>query len=342
MNRRLILTVAACAAIATAAAAGWAKFGPLLANRAASGPATAPATAPADQRATVTLLHFNDTHGQLLGSDGKGGYARLATAIEQVRKSRPAGSVLVFHCGDEYSRADALTRRTKGRANRALINHVGIDIWTPGNGDFYDGLAEFRLRMSQTRCTTLTSNLRVGSEPLGQDTCVLTAGPVKVGVFGLCTLRLGGAGMRGVLTEDPAATAKRLAAELRKQADVVVAATHIGFTDDKHLAGDVDGIDVILGAHSHTLLTEGYRVERGGGASTLIAQAGEHLGFLGVVTLEMERTGDGSWRVASSKAQVIPLDSAIPEDPAAKAIIARISEPASQAASQQASPAGAR
>ena len=72
------------------------------------------------------------------------------------------------------------------------------------------------------------------------------------------------------------------APELEPQVDLVVALTHVGLEEDKQLADEVEGIDVIVGGHSHTSLTEPVRVD-----DTWIVQAGCYARQLGVVELSV-------------------------------------------------------
>jgi 2',3'-cyclic-nucleotide 2'-phosphodiesterase (5'-nucleotidase family) len=147
-------------------------------------------------------------------------------------------------------------------------------------------------------------------------------------------VRLGSPNLKGAKVESPVETAKRLVPGLRGKADVVVAATHLGVPHDVALAQNVGGIDVILGGHTHTKLADGLRVPGADGWSTLVAQAHEHLNYLGAVTLELEASGDG-WRVVRSAARLIALDQDVPQDPKAKAILAEIADEIAQ-------PAGAK
>ena len=119
-----------------------------------------PATAEENgMKKTFTILHTNDLHSNLigmapasdyapfsLGDATRGGYARLATLIEQ-RKSvrKDQGPVLVFDAGD-YSMGTAFgaaIRQTGGELQ--LLSRMGFDATTFGNHDFDlgpEGLSE--------------------------------------------------------------------------------------------------------------------------------------------------------------------------------------------------------
>ncbi len=297
---------------------------------AAAGAAASQPDGRAGDTVQVTLLHVNDTHGQLQPkiSPGKstGGIARLATAVEDVRAAAGERRVFLIHCGDEFSRGDALTSRSGGAANIALMNHLKFDFWTPGNGEFYSDLDTLQKRLAEARFPALTANVKLKETGkfLGREYIIDRAGAVRIAFFGLCLVKDGtGAGV-AVEMSDPIAAARELVPRLRKQADIVVAVTHIGMLEDMQLATSVPGIDVILGAHTHTVLKNGFRTQGPDGRSVLICQAGDNYRFLGRVDLSLAPQ-DGGYRIAQAKAQLIPLDASIRLDPTVTAMLARLS-----------------
>ncbi len=317
VNRRQAAAWAGVFLAVAACGMGWAGAGP------------APASRPAGDTVRLTLLHVNDSHGRLephnFQGGSRGGYARLKTAVDAIRASGEADAVLLIHAGDVFSKGDALTQRTLGAANVAVMNHLKFDIWTPGNGEFYDGLPNLRVRIKQADFDVITSNVALpdGSKTVGKPSVVRTVAGVRVGFLGMCTVRKRHETNRKLKVGSPVETARKLVPALRKQADVVVAVNHIGFFGDVRLAGSVGGIDVIIGGHSHTVLPKGRRAKGPDGQPTLIAQAGEFLRWLGRVDLTLERQGKG-WRIAASKATLIPLDAKIKLDPTVTALIAKL------------------
>jgi 2',3'-cyclic-nucleotide 2'-phosphodiesterase (5'-nucleotidase family) len=301
--------------LAPAVAAG------LLAALVAVAPAGAhpPPPAVGDQARTakVVFLHLADTHGRVRSYRHRGqvvgGYARLATLVQRIRRQSDADRVFLIHAGDVLSRGDRLTRATLGRANLALMNHLRFDAWTPGNGEFYDGLKVLRARIEQASFPVLTTNVLDPNtgRPLGKAQLIARAGPVSVGFYGLCTVYP--KNRRGLNVRGHVVTATTAARELADKADLVVAVTHLGLAVDKTLATVTSGTDLVLGGHSHSLLEAGLSVRSLGGGTTFIAHAGEYLQHLGKVEVTLARDNDG-WQIDDIRAAVLPLDETVPLD----------------------------
>jgi len=293
-------------------------------------PSTGPASNANEAKKTIhiVLLHVNDVHGKLEGYTGPGtpvgGYARLATAVDQQRKS-PADRLFLIHAGDEFSRGDTLTRATLGRANIAIMNKVGFDFWVPGNGDYYDGLDNLQKRIAEANFNVLTANIIVKTtgRPVAKPYLIQQIGNVKIAFLGLGYIHTEHPSSAPLVLADAVATAKVFLPEIRKKADIVVAVTHIGFDEDKKLAAAVDGLDVIIGAHSHSLLFAGWPIKSPSGNKVLICQAADLLRYLGRVDLTVENK-NGNWTLTRKTARLIPLDAKIKLDPAITALIARL------------------
>ena len=300
-------------------------------------PATETQPAAAAGPVDLTFLHINDPHGHTApykSEAGKdvGGYARLATLVEGARQASKAARVFLVHAGDEFSRGDALTESTQGAANIAIMNQLGFDVWTPGNGDFYGGWAVLKARAGEFKGATLAANVvvRDTDEPVGKPYVILQAGPVKVAFFGLCWLQPMDASYFTFKVSDSIEAATKLVPELRKQADVIVGVTHHGSWLDKRIGSAVEGIDLMIGAHTHQVLEKGEHAKGPSGRDFLVVQAGEYMQYLGRVDLRVVKT-DGGWRVSQSSAMLVPIDDKVKPDPAVAAFIANLSPPASKA-----------
>ncbi len=274
-----------------------------------------------------TLVHLNDSHGltrpyKTAGGE-VGGYGRVATVLARVRAEVGRERVLFLHAGDVLSRGDALTRGTLGLANVAILNRLGLDLWTPGNGEFYDGVPVLRACIAASKADVLAANVLLKEEgrPMAAPFVVRRVGPVRVAFLGLCFVRTKLPSARPLNVLDPIETARTWVPRLREQADVVVAMTHLGLGKDEALVRAVPGLDLVVGGHSHTRLEAGRLVTDPDGREVLIVQAHEYLKCLGRVDCACVPVGAGGWRLASAEARLIDLAEAVPEAPATAAFV---------------------
>ena len=146
-----------------------------------------------------------------------------------------------------------------------------------------------------------------------QETMILERGGVTYGIFGLMGVDSHEcAPTSGFELLDAAKAAERCVASLKEQgAEVIICLSHAGtgdslaFSEDEVLAENVDGIDVIISAHTHTTLREPIVVN-----GTYIVSVGSYCENLGSLTLE--RSSNGSLRLVEYR--LIPIDETVPEN----------------------------
>lgn len=244
---------------------------------------------------TLTILHTNDIHGHLhpwQGWDGDlkgktvGGLDRVSASVKEVRSSVTSGSVLLLDAGDTIG--DAMVAvETEGRAVIETMNAIGYDAMVVGNHepDFTaDKLLE---RIKQARFPVLAANIthRKNGELFTKPYVMREVNGVQVGILGLAypntALTSAQKNIEGLRFSEAIRAAREYVPRLRREgAQIVIALTHLGLGADKDLAEKVDGIDVIVGGHSHNRMTEPLQVRQ-----TLIVQAGAHGSDLGRLDL---------------------------------------------------------
>lgn len=265
---------------------------------------------PARASGTVTILHTNDIHGDLrefvvdtgdatsqTGDRGRsyqeyprrgiiGGFARLATAVDRVRRARPPGSVILVDAGDTFGDG-LLANLTRGEATVRLMNALGYSFMALGNHDFEYTADRTRELQSLARFPMRAANAVVtatGATVLGDPTLVVNAGGVRVGLLALGYHNTDQTGnkdnTRGLSFTSGVESARTLVPALRGRADVVVVVSHQGTAVDSLLAVQVSGIDVIVGGHSHDRISPPRRV-----ADTWIVQALSDASALGELTI---------------------------------------------------------
>ncbi len=213
----------------------------------------------------LTLLQLNDIYEITPVSGGKeGGLARVATIEKQLKAANPRTYTIV--AGDLLSPSALGTAKVDGQplAGRqmvAVLNVMGLDYATFGNHEFDLKEEQLRQRLGESRFKWLSSNV---SDSSGQafpgvlpEEIVTVIGdggtPVRVGIIGL-TIDSNLAGY--VRYRDPIEVAKEKVERLRGRADIIVAVTHLSIDEDRRLAKEVPGIDIILGGHEHENVQE--------------------------------------------------------------------------------------
>jgi 2',3'-cyclic-nucleotide 2'-phosphodiesterase (5'-nucleotidase family) len=222
------------------------------------------------------------------------------------------------------------------------MNQLGFDFWVPGNGEFYDGLGNLQTRMGEARCKVLCANITVSEtgKTVAQPFVIERVGDLRIAFVGLCFIHTAHPSSWVLNYVEPIETARKLVPQLRQQADLVVAITHIGVIEDRKLAAGVPGIDLIIGAHSHTVLPRGQSVRGPDGREVLICQAGEFLQYAGQVDLTVSRSSSaGPWQVTRAVPRLVRLDEKVQIDPSITALIARLAATTREAATPSLAPA---
>jgi 2',3'-cyclic-nucleotide 2'-phosphodiesterase (5'-nucleotidase family) len=282
----------------------------------------------------LVILHINDTHGRLLPFDAQdqksiGGIARLATLIKKIRNEN-AGRVLVLHAGDILSRGDTLTVYYGGEVDLAAMNAMDYDAFTPGNGEFYFGIENLRQQTALVRFPTLLANVvyRKDEKMVFQPYIIKDVAGIKVAILGLGFIRQEHPSAWPLILQDPIVVAKKYVPLLRKQADIVIALTHIGLEQDKKLAAEVPQIDIIVGGHSHNQLDTPLRIPKPDGTGeVIVVQAGDYGRFLGRLDIRLQKNENSQYYITKVEGQLLPIDSRIKEDIEINKLLKRYSEP---------------
>jgi len=281
----------------------------------------------------LTILHINDHHSHLkpdsrmsLNLDGKstrvrsGGMPAVIAKMKELEASK--ANVLKLHAGDAVSGSLFFTL-FKGEADAALMNEVCFDAFALGNHEFNEGdagLAKFLDFLKAGECNTpvLAANVKpeVGVSALTpksetdyiQPYTVIDVAGTKVGIIGIDIVR------KTIMSSSPddttrfldeAETSQKMVNEL-KEAGVnrIVIMAHYGYKNELELAAKIDGVDVIIGGDSHTLLGDFEEiglnsagpyptvVEGVGGNLVCVATAWQYSQIVGELNISFNEAGD--------------------------------------------------
>lgn len=269
--------------------------------------------APTDADFTLTIMHVNDTHARVEQ------FPYLKTAVDEVRTEN--SDSLLLHAGDVFSGTLYFTVH-KGQADLDFMNQLGFDAMTFGNHEFDKDSQTLKEFIENAQFAFVSANIDFSGDallgPLSLDE--ISDNPEGGKIYPAIIKEINGenVGIFGLTTEDtpsissPSEEIKFLDAVEKSKEMVtllegqginkIIAVSHLGHDVDVALAEAVDGIDVIVGGHSHTVLSEGYIVKKE--EPTVIVQTGEYLNNLGVLDVGFDENGV----VTDYKAKLLPLE----------------------------------
>lgn len=298
----------------------------------------------AEDTTEATILFTHDLHSHLLPAEDEdggeyGGYARLMTVINEQKEKYP-NAILVD--GGDFSMGSLFqTAFATSAIELRIMGQMGYDATTFGNHEF-DYLPEGLASMLNVAVDSgdpvpaiVDANYlppEKGEESYTDDSEMMWNALDNYGVKDYIILERGGiyyvlfgltgfnsdeyAPNSGMILDDPSETAQRIVDEATAECvelygvePVVVALSHSGTSngegEDYELAKAVNGIHVIVSAHTHTTLNEPIIVN-----DTYIVSAGCYGKNLGVVQLEVLKDGT----VELTDYELIPIDETVKED----------------------------
>ena len=251
----------------------------------------------------LVILHTNDVHSQM-DTEVSGEYARLggverrAAYIAEMRKLYPRNLILL-DAGD-YNQGTPYFNLFGGKLEIELMNAMGYDAAVLGNHELDNGQEDLAKRLKKAKFATLSANYSYSNTPLKQAVkpyTIIKRDGYKIGIIGV-TITLQGLVMASALQnlsfQNPVPIVNQLAEMLKKEkkCDLVICLSHLGYDggspqrpSDVYLAEHSRHIDLIIGGHTHTLLTQPDIRKNLDGKEVPIVQAGSRGAYVGRVDI---------------------------------------------------------
>jgi len=233
-----------------------------------------------------------------------------------VRQERAASEDILLLDGGNTLFGNRLAQETQGRVIVEAMNLLGYDAMVLGSEDFRLGLDVLAQRMEEAEFSILSANVVYsGTGQLFATPYVIKEiGDHKAAIIGLTNQEAASAAGGDVVVLNPLEALKDYMGEVSEEADVIIVLSHLGTVVDMQIAGEVDGIDLIIGGQSRDVLDPPLWDEL---SSTVIAQAGYQGRWIGVVRLDIVSQGT----VAGHEGQVVVLDDEFADDPEMRAFL---------------------
>ena len=261
----------------------------------------------AARKRQVVILHTNDTHSCVMPLPqaltdtmlaGRGGFLRRCALVREQRALHP--DLLLFDSGD-FSQGSNYYTLFAGDVEVGLMNEMGYDAVTIGNHEFDNGIDNMARLFRQCHFPVVCSNYDfTGTELQGlvKPYVTLKRQGVKIGVFALAP-KLEGlvqqANYQPVKYLPPAEVAQRMVDVLRQKekCDFVICLSHLGweYTNDLDsvVVQNTEGIDLILGGHSHTYMEHLEYAGDKRGRPVPVNQNGRYGAFVGKLVLSFRK-----------------------------------------------------
>lgn len=240
---------------------------------------------------TTVIMHTNDSHARAVPNSDSG-YMGF-TAVSALKKSYEAAGaqVILLDAGDTLHGLP-FANLVKGESIVKIMNLAGYDAMTPGNHDFNYGSSTLKEISKNMNFPLISSNIKNKSDNSDflEDHIIIEKNGVKYGIFGLSTpetaYKTNPKNVTSIEFTNPVEAAKEEVKELEAEgAQVIIALAHLGLDESseytsKLVAEKVDGIDLIVDGHSHSVLEAGLTV-----GDTLIVSTGDYIQNIGVVMI---------------------------------------------------------
>ena len=247
----------------------------------------------------IIILYENDVHCAVEG------YSKLAAMKNELKQTYK--HVGVVSCGD-YIQGSSLGAISRGEYIIELMNLVGYDAVTLGNHEF-----DFRLdRLEELVAMMATKPVCCNFQEIGKDTSyfdpykIVSYGDVDIAYIGITTPSTISSSSPAQFKDENGnykysfnpttlyeVVQENIDAAEAEGADYIIAISHIGYAEDEiygdledveDLIKNTDGLDVVLDAHSHSVI-EGMEITDKEGNEVLLSSTGTKFENIGKLTI---------------------------------------------------------
>lgn len=246
----------------------------------------------------LNIYYYNDTHGN---SDSMAGVCAAAKNFKEANKDKAS---FVLSAGDNYSGGDIAKN---GFITDLMQNIMGVDASAVGNHEIDATSNGFFEAAAKKNISFVATNVDLDNDnPMNKfvkKSMILERGGVKYGFVGTmpsdfktCSKESVQKGINVKSVDDTVVALQEEIDKLKAQGiNRIIMLSHIGHEVDKEIVQKIDGIDVVIGGHSHTVVEGAVKGQNlltsKSGEPVLVTQAGENGKYYGIATVKFDDNG---------------------------------------------------
>ncbi|MDN5280290.1 MAG: 5-nucleotidase / UDP-sugar diphosphatase [Clostridiales bacterium] len=254
--------------------------------------------------AELLIFHSSDVHGNISAHPDPtakvnprplmGGYAVLKKLMDGYRNQPDFDDARFFYFDSgDFFQGTPVVDRTRGKVMIDMLNRVGVDAVTLGNHEFdytYPNLvAQMKKRNFHVVCCNVIEKATGKIPEFAEPYKVYSHNGFKIGLIGIDSpetpMMSIEKNVEDLIFLRPEALVKDIVNKMRRSdVDFIILLSHLGYDADLKFVESVEGIDLVLGGHSHTLLTQ---ITRAGPSNTAIIHSGGALEHTSVISIKL-------------------------------------------------------
>ncbi len=266
------------------------------------------------QNEKVVLIYSHNTNGVLENCNcperSFGALEKRAAIIDSIRNVEK--NVLLLDSGDIL---DIQPSRLLHDHVVQAYKYMNYDYWTPGDQDFIEGGDFFINLLKGMPASLVSSNILYKGALIGEPYSVEKIGNLRLGITGTINddlhKYLESPLNNDFVFQNQYESLKPVIKELIEKTQYIILLSHSGIERDRRIADLYPEINLIIGGHSQTILTQPEKV-----GSTWITQVGESGYRIGIFKIWFEKN-----EVKEIKNSVILLKRNMPDNPAVVKLI---------------------
>lgn len=256
------------------------------------------ATKPSAPNQRLQIFYFNDLHGNTDKISG------VMQAGRFFNNDTPEYDTFMFSGGDNVSGGDVKKNEV---VMDIMQNEMGLDASAVGNHEVdatTDGLSEFA---KGKKIHFIATNVKYDDDSpmknITKKSVIKVENGTKYGIIGAmpldfasCTKKSAQEDIEVMDFEDTIEALQKEIDNLRSQGiNRIILLSHTGYENDKKMAAALDGVDIIIGGHSHSVVENAQFQENvltsKSNEPVVITQAGENGNYYGILDVDFDING---------------------------------------------------